>query len=177
MWSSNHCENPCWPVIQDLCSLFFWIRQRLTQKKETACMQTDGSATFCYSFAVALTPFEGLLLLGTRVKSCPSWCSSLPHLLFPRQISTDVLCWPCHGLLVWAFSFSVFLLLLSWTQLWIHCLCCPLLCFTTSSVLQTSKPQLYWCREFLSLFLWTELCGRRWELSSSFWMRVQPEGN
>lgn len=51
-------ENPCWPVLQDFCRRFFWIRQRLTQENETACMQTDGSATFCYSFAVASAAFE-----------------------------------------------------------------------------------------------------------------------
>lgn len=60
------------------CAASFSGLDRLTQEKETACMQTDGSATFCHSFAVALAPFEWLFLLGTRVKFCPSWCSSLP---------------------------------------------------------------------------------------------------
>lgn len=58
VWSSNHCENLYWPVLQDLCSRFFWIRQRLTQEKETTFMQTDGSATFCYSFAEASATLE-----------------------------------------------------------------------------------------------------------------------
>lgn len=152
------------------CAASFSGLDRLTQEKETACMQTNGSATFCYSFPVASAPFELLFLLGTRVKSCPSYT----HLLFPRQTSTNALCWPCHGLSLGAFSFSVFLLPLSWTQLGVHCLCCPsLLCFTANAVLWTSVVLM----QGAPVSVPAKLCSRRWELSSSFWMRVQPEGN
>lgn len=171
MWSSNHCENPCWPVLQDLCSLFFWIRQRPGRRKQLACklmaqppyvvplQQPQLHLNCCFCWALEWNP------VPPGAVPSPTYSSSgrHPQMLYAGHAAD---CLSEH---------SVF-----------QCCCCPSIGHNSG---YTACVVLLCCA--LQLVLWTsvvlmqgvpgsipvKLCSRRWELPSSFWMRVQPEGN